>query len=453
MFKAMMNQVTLTRRRKSKTYDVCLALERMEERLTPSGGGAAANTWTDANLTGLWSDNLNWSLFHVPTTSEDAVFDGGVYGTSDNCTWASGNPIPQGVFIHNNYGGTLKINFAAEIGTDGLDMEGGSISQSAAGSTLTVDGPFTWTAGTLNSNSVLSTVTLQGGGTITGGSGSLVTGSTLVIPSAVNYNLQGTGLYFNNNAGVTIQSSGRLTWDRLNFDSPAGSLLTSGSGYISNSGTISVSPGHGGSFTSQLPIENGANGSILEVGVSATLNVTGARSGVSVNQSSGSVILDGGTLVASSGLSVSGGQLETSTDSPGFITGSVTVSGSGQILMNTTYNTFAGQLIIRGTLSMEAGFLRVIINPFNNGGYQQIQVIGGDINLGSEAILDIVTLNPNNLQVPGGFDARILSTRATYVIDGDFGTFEGLPFNDGSGGAWTPSEEHNPIGELYHLRS
>jgi hypothetical protein len=48
MFKAMLNDFSLTRCHNGKTCDVLLALERLEERLTPAGGGTNLNYWTDA---------------------------------------------------------------------------------------------------------------------------------------------------------------------------------------------------------------------------------------------------------------------------------------------------------------------------------------------------------------------------------------------------------------------
>jgi hypothetical protein len=314
-----------------------------------------------------------------------------------------------------------------------MTMNGGKISQPDAGDTLTVDGLFNWGAGVLNTSAVLSTVTLQGGGTFTGGSGSLTTGSNLVIPSAVNSNLQGTGLYFNNNAGITIQNTGQLT-----ASSPA-TLYTNGSGIIDNSGTFSVNYTVGGGstppVTSQLPFHNNA-GSTLQV-VSGTFNVTGSdASGIGISQSGGRTIIyasNANYLQASSGYQMSGGFLYTYGAGTGNLWANVTISG-GEIDLNANNPTSVGILNIEGYLSLNAGTYVAKVNASMPGVSDCIQA--GNISISNPATLTVTTFNYPQGGIPNGRRYTILQVFGSSTITGnpDFGT-RNLAYN---GGQWVP---------------
>jgi hypothetical protein len=441
MLESVLKDLNLSHRRKGKTSNVFLALE---ERLTPAGGGATGNTWTDLLGTKSWSDDLNWSLKHVPTSFENAIFDS-VAGSSDNCNW-SGGSAPGGIVVHANYPGTVTYNAAMEVGINGVELDGGNFSQPAVGDTLTIDGPFNWTGGNLNTSGVLSTVTVQGGGTMSGGGGSVSSFSSIIVPQNTFY-MSASSRTFNGSAGITIQNGGTLIWNA------PGTFVNNGTGYISNAGTIYVNPGFAETCTSQLPIVNNANSSILQVGGAdglRTLVVAGARSGASVNQTAGVTILHNGSILeVSSVLAISGGELDTYGPASASITGNVSVEGSAQIYLNKTDSLGTGALSITGSLNMTGGTLNVKIDPFNEV-YDSITTTG-NITLGGNPVLNITTINPNNEQVPAGFEAEYLSTSAGSSINGgDTWNYQGLAFN---GGSWGHGVEHTPQGDDYYLTS
>ena len=295
-----------------------------------------------------------------------------------------------------------------------------------------MDGYFNWTGGNLNTNNVLSTVTLQGGGSMTGAAGSPSSFSTIVV-AANTFTMSASSRTFNGSAGITIETAGNLIWNA------PGTFVNNGTGYVSNGGLFYVNPGNAETCTCGLPIVNDANGSILQVGsetlLGATLNVTGTRSGANVNQTAGLIIVWGeATLQVSSVLAVSGGDLDTFSAATAFIVGNVSVESDAQIFLNKG-NDATGALEITGSLTMTGGTFNVKIDPFDNE-YDYIETTG-NITLGGNAVLSVVTLNPDNQRVPNGFAADILTTtNPGSMINGDFGTFLGLPFNDGSGNSW-----------------
>jgi hypothetical protein len=424
-----------------RTKKVTLALEALEDRLTPAGGGATGNTWTDGLGTKSWSDNLNWSLKHVPTSFESAIFDG-VQGSSDSCNW-SGGSAPGGVVINANYPGTVTLNAALEAGALGMTMNGGNIAQPAAGDTLTVDGAFNWTAGILNTTSVLSTVFIQGGNI--GGVAQTV-GSTLDISGSVSYSTSGS-MNFTNNAGVNIRSTG--TW---NWGATQGNLVTDGTGAITNNGGFNINLGTGATASSQLLyVGTGSSSFTLSSG---TLNfpTQGWRIGYYVQQDSGRIVISSGATLGAGGLGLhlTGGSLQTSGRTYANINGNVVVDG-GEVDMNAAVNDTCGALQITGNLTVNAGIWNVKADPNNNA--VDVVFVTGSISLANAATLSVNTINLNGGRVPTGRELTFMGTGAGGSISGNFGT-RLLAYNDGSGKSWGWTiDNSNQGGASYTLNS
>jgi hypothetical protein len=424
--------------RKQKVY---LFLETLEERCTPAGG-STGNVWTDALGTKQWSDAGNWSLFHVPKSSEIATFAGTGY-SSDDCNW-SGGQSPGGLaIVTQGFTGTITLSAPMEVLSD-MTMNGGNIAQPAAGDTLTVDGAFNWTAGILNTTGVLSTVFLQGGNL--GGVAQTV-GSTLDISGSVSYSTSGS-MNFNNNAGVNIRSTG--TW---NWGSTQGNLVTDGTGAITNNGGFNVNLGTGATASSQL-IYQGTGGGAFTLS-SGTLNfpTQGWRIGYYVQQDSGRILISSGATLGAGGLGLhlTGGSLQTSGRTYANINGNVVIDG-GEVDMNAAVNDTCGALQITGNLTVNAGIWSVKADPINNA--IDTVFVTGSISLANAATLSVNTINLNGQRVPTGRELTFMGTGAGGSITGNFGT-RLLAYNDGSGKSWGWTiDNSNPLaGATYTLNS
>jgi hypothetical protein len=440
MFNALLKDLGLCK--KDKLNQAFVAVEQLEARCVPAIGSPTVDIWTDANGTGLWADKLDWSLGHVPQSNEDVLFTTTNPGSGDNCLWAGGTS-PAGLFMAANYPGTVTFNAAMEVGIDGMTLDGGKVYQSAAGSTLTVDGAFEMSAGTLNSNTTQSTVTLNDGGVL--GGASLYIGSTMNLASG-DVSLATTGtVSFLNNAGIVIQSSGGLVWS-----SAQGNIRTAGTGSISNSGNFRADIGAGNTVVCELPIVNQAAAAYLRV-LSGTINFTGRVNGSSVSQSLGRTIIDGGAeMGAPSGYAMSGGNLYTYTgnNTRAVIAGNVSVTG-GEIVLKADDAFNCGTLMILGTFEMTNGNLNIKVQSNVNSVCDAIGV-AGNITLGGTATVSTEWIGTG--EVPANADWTFLSTVTSPTrINGDFNRgFSDFGYHDGTGGTWVPGIDNDPVTMMAH---
>jgi hypothetical protein len=84
------------------------------------------NTWTDAGLTGLWSNPGNWSLGHTPQVNELVVLD----STSNN-NMSIDQPPPGGVGgfeMHATYVGVVAVPSNVTFTTPTFVLSGGQFS-------------------------------------------------------------------------------------------------------------------------------------------------------------------------------------------------------------------------------------------------------------------------------------------------------------------------------------
>jgi hypothetical protein len=383
----------------------------------------------------LWSDGGNWSLLHVPKANEDAVFTTVTPGSGDNCLWTGGT-APAGLFMFSTYPGTVTFNAAMEIGTDGLDLEGGNISQPVAGANLTVDGLFTWVAGNLNDSPVQNVVLVRGGGNITGNA-ARTAGDTLSVTSVANFQMT-ADLTFNNNAGISVSSSGVWSW------TGNGNLATAGSGSITNSGGLfQVNPGNQVTVNSELPISNSSSSGSVQV-LTGTFSISDPQNmnTPGINQTYGSTIIySGATLNLAAGFRMVGGYLYTVGRPIATINGDVTVVG-GEIDLNYNNPNATGNLSINGNFSIGYSATYVAKIDVGNQFVDQISTTG-NIYIATGATLTVRTINIPQGGVPAGITTAIMTTARGSTISGDF-DYKNLDFNDGSGGAWNTEIEERP---------
>src|SRR5207245_10766659 len=100
-------------------------LEVLEDRCLPS----TANIWSaPVGPATNWNNSANWSLGHVPTSSEIATFD----NTSQTFCLidapAAGTNTISGINIAAQYGGQIQDAADLIVGTDGFAQAGGAFS-------------------------------------------------------------------------------------------------------------------------------------------------------------------------------------------------------------------------------------------------------------------------------------------------------------------------------------
>ncbi|HVK08457.1 MAG TPA: hypothetical protein VM597_06730, partial [Gemmataceae bacterium] len=211
----------LTRRAMSRARVYRPGLLAFEERVNP-----VTNTWTGGAGNLLWSALGNWSLNHVPTSTEDVVIpDLGVAGVVDvtldyaniNTTVAS---ITTAERIGINTAGVLTSN-GNLAGTGELRVQGGTFN--FAGTNWNQTAAINVASGTLNlggtfSGSAIGTWTRTGGTVNLTGT---VSGGTLTLSDATgSWNMQG-GTLQNVTYEVAEGSSARL-------------VATNSSGFLNN---------------------------------------------------------------------------------------------------------------------------------------------------------------------------------------------------------------------------
>jgi hypothetical protein len=240
-------------------------VEFMEPREVP-----ATLRWTDALSTGLSQDAGNWQVedspgswvtaMRPPARGDDLRFDG---ATSNASCALSGFNAPESladfnsISLVNNYSGTVTLasDGSAGLSANTFTLTSGAISQPAANTELTVLSDFSWTGGTLNSSTFLSTVTLSGAtATFAPASGGTVyCGSIISLKNGAVGTLKEGTVELQNNASEFIvhessglfvdpgeDKTGRLEWSpgvlfgkSLRVSQDAWLTLLSGS-YISN---------------------------------------------------------------------------------------------------------------------------------------------------------------------------------------------------------------------------
>jgi hypothetical protein len=325
-------------------------------RNLPAGGGIVAavklpqssqtscsgtNNWTGAAGDNQWTTSGNWSTGAVPgstdqvcigsaftgvtvtipalaTANEDIaslVSNANINITGGPLTVAGSANFVNNLSINQSVGGSDLIlngsNGSIVGGT--LTLNGGGIL--AGTDTMTINGLFTWTSGTIcgTSNCLAPTgpqPAINANGGLTCQSCNLY-GRTL--NNAGNANFSGAGM--NLVYGATVNNLANATWSMV-----PGSTVFAGSGTgstFNNAGTFQTEAG-GSTFGIQGPVFNNS-GSVLANAVQSIF--TGGYT-----QTAGSTVLGGGSIAFASSPSIQGG----------------TISGSGTI---SSYANYTGAIL------------------------------------------------------------------------------------------------------------
>ncbi len=268
-----------------------------------------------------------------------------------------------------------NLNAAGAVTTTAFTQSAGTL---GGPGTLTVNGPYTWTGGTMGVAASGGTTLLNGGMTLAGTLTKQLTARTLT----------------NTNNGVIRWTAGVLSFSQgsvLNNETGATFDIqtdadTIGSGAVStfnNSGTLRKSAG---SATTSLAGANFINSGVVEV-MTGTLDFPN----VTYTQSSGDTILLGGAVSKTgSVIQINGGTIGLgAATSSGTITGSVTCGGSpgGTV---TPRPGAAGTLTISGTYTQNAGGTLDIELGGTSPGSSYDQLVVGTAALGGTLQLTLI---------------------------------------------------------------
>jgi hypothetical protein len=413
-----------------------LRVEGLEERWTPV---TISNVWQYAGAgAGDWDTVTNWSLGHVPTTTEDAIF---LNTSSQQSCVCNSSPTVGSLQIVGGYTGKVTLNKGITL-SNGGQLASGTIDQpNGATSDITVQsGVFLFTGGTLNSTATRSTIHIGANATLNmyqTASDSGTIGDNIDNSGTIN-DQAGAAYTFTNNAGITNNTTGQIYLIQ-------GDLRTSGTGQIANSGLLSKTVDTSGIVVSQLAINNVDANAVLAV-QNGTLWVqaTSATTGVSVSQTLGTVKLGltqdsgdtAGTLKTDAGFTMNGGSLKSYGSFTSAIRGNVVIHG-GDIYVRADSSSTTAQLDLANvgkTFTMDGGVYHAAVNA--DGTNADLITTAGTAVIGGTAQIAPLILNGS---VADGASYTVLY--AAGGVTGNF-SYSGGPLDP----IWTP---HSDADELY----
>ena len=220
---------------------LCVFLAASLFALSAAGVVAVPAANTANSFTGGSAGSLlvasNWGLGHVPSVSEDAVFDVGSGGTgirklsAGSLTVGSFNVTAGGTFsIRNDT--TTSTNSTLTLGGSGssgnvVSGGGGDLLYAASGGTLNIVGPNGSTgAGVLN--------------VVLGQSGNFNSAGTMSVSSVISNSVGGFGVTKTGVGTLTLSGANTYTGDTT---VSSGRLALSGSGSIANSSSVELAGG------------------------------------------------------------------------------------------------------------------------------------------------------------------------------------------------------------------
>ncbi|HEV3308984.1 MAG TPA: CARDB domain-containing protein, partial [Chloroflexota bacterium] len=355
----------------------------------------ATDVWTGA-VSANWSNAANWSLGQLPGTTDTAEFQHGRTTATVDTSFTIG-----ALQIDSSWGGTLTVSNSLSV-SGNLTLASGTLS---VGAPMSIAGPASsWTAGALN---------LVAGQALTN------TGNFTIDPGAGGLTISGSG---------TLSNAGTLT------DGGSGGLTISGGGTLSNAGTFTY--GSAGTLTISTPFVNQGgtidvasgtlsiastnctwSGGNLEAAGGATLQLAPSGgvgiilNGTYTGSGAGQVQLTGGTLViGASGATFDfpqglfqwqGGAITLNQGGTLTNTGFLTLANTGGIALNVATDT----VINKGTVD-QTGSGTVAINgqTFDNqaGGFYDISgtgVLSGSATFSDEGTLTMTGSGTGTLSV------------------------------------------------------
>lgn len=397
--------------------------------LVPSFGLSADFSAIWLNGSGNWSDATQWTTNpHFPNNESGVTYDATI---NDGAITLDSNITIQRLFLN---GGTIDGVSALTI-NQSLDLTGGTLSgltlNLATGSTSTIGANF---------YSFFGAVTINNSGTVdeTAFVGGFLNRPTINNLSGAVWNIHNT-----DGASVQLNNSGTVVADgSLGFDSTfltnSGSITVDGvlsvamsSGGVGiSSGTFNAAEVHFGdtgyTFTTGATVNatlvqlgetelhitgNTTINSDLKVLNSVVLVETGATltlNGTLLDDTRGSVHLNGGTVTVSQALHFEDGRLSGNGTVNANVSHNATISpgGTQTLASPDTYTNSPGALVINGTLSILSGAKLVMeIGGLTQGTQYDHLTISGVLTLGGTLVLEMAN----------GFEAQI-SGSETYTL-------------------------------------
>jgi hypothetical protein len=341
-------------------------LEGLERRECPT----TQNFWT-GNLSALASVDGNWSLNHVATATEQAVFT----GSSNNAFEADSN-LANGKLKVDSI--VLQTNYTAA-----MQIDSGVVLEAANG--------FTQTSGTANIDfkSTTSKLQIDAGnsgfqnieftdqqGTVDLKGGTLAIGNSAVSDTFANFLIEGSltvnntaTLKFQSGAGLTIASGASMTLSNTHIQSLWSTADTGG--ILENWGTFTYTGGGGGNPTwIAMPFLNhGTTG--LSTGQLKITNRSTATSNYSMMMDSGTLTLANGMdLIVDQGYYQTGGLFSVADATAAKLDGNAELDG-GTVQLGTA--TTYGFLEVTGNLKFDGTEYDAKINGQQGGTQDKIQ--------------------------------------------------------------------------------
>ncbi|MGN6367708.1 MAG: beta strand repeat-containing protein [Phycisphaerae bacterium] len=330
-------------------------------------------------------------------------------------------------------GATLTVGSNAISIDAPLTLASGSITGSG---NLSLNGGFTWTSGTLSTDTTLhgnstftggnlillaSNLTNSANNTITQTAGNLLLGTAALFTNNGAYVATNGGIGSNGGAASLFTNNGSFTLNHVNSASTfTVSIPFNNAGNISvTSGTLDFSAGDGGSTTGNFNIVAGAVNfrggtfnlaSSVSIAGAGNLNLDGSTVSIGnnpvtvaapVNLSSGT-ITGTGSLTLNGPLTWTGGTIT----APVVANANVTLAGGNLILQSASFSSAAGKIVALNTgnllLSTGAHFT-------NNSNFT---AIAGSIGTGGGA----ASLFTNN----GSFNLNLTNSAGTFTVSTPF---------------------------------
>ena len=312
------------------------------------------NLW-DTDSSGNWNTTSNWSLGHVPQSTEIALIDRGTatptvtLGTGsytvsklinvDTLTLSGGTLDVSGT-VYND--GQLSVTNTGWLSFDSgatLNVAGGLVSFNLGSAltlpTLLVSGGTLQVAGTLNGSNAIQWTggTLTGTGTLNANGGLLIgTGSTKSLAGSLTVNNYGTTTQSDWIQGANADSNATINnYGNWNLQGDVGFDVEAGTGLFNNYAALAKTGGTGtGSFSSGWSFNNlSSNNNVATVTVdSGTLRFDqgGEDTGTYTVAGGATLQFNGGTRSLSGGIAATSGTGTAATVS--FSGGSTTINGS-----------------------------------------------------------------------------------------------------------------------------
>jgi hypothetical protein len=390
-----------------------------------SGTGIGGNdVYTNANNTGVWQDDLNWSLGHQPNVQDTAIINGVAPNSSAVTLSGGSSPTIAALTMSNTTTLTITLSMQLTV-SSALTASNSTAIVVINGANLTLNGAST--AGNLSlgptsgSGFLAANGTLSVGGTLALANGTItgtgnITSSGVFNWSGFGSTVSGTGSFTNAGTGTANITAGTLSGKTFNNSGTAtvSNLSFSNNAQFNNSGTFNATTnGSGISASTATPgaFANLVGGTITAApGISNTWIDSGIpfTNAGTINISSGNFTLVNSSVPASTAtFTQSGGLTQIASGASLSSQATMTLSGGalggfGSVLgtVNNTGGTLSpgaspGLLTIGSGYTQGAGgsLLTELAGTTAGTQYDQLNVSSGSVTLGG-------TLNVSLL---GGF--------------------------------------------------